>query len=446
MPYLDTTGLKTLWTKLKSTFALASHKHAASDITSGTLSIARGGTGATTASAARSNLGAAATSHNHAASNITSGTIAAARLPLATTSAAGAIKVGDGLSISNGVLSATAGSTSKVNDLIGQSCVDFRTLNAYSTTYGTIMSMHDYGVATIETAAASARTCMYTRISADTTTLPAGRYKLVLVCDDTSVEDLICYETSLAKDYIHVAMTVVDSTGANNNPDTWLAFALVNGVTPTTSIETTRTVTDTFTLDADTQITAYIWLPITTTAIPRYRLGFAIERLLPEVKPTSVTVNINFATDGYTLGTLEDWASTNDNSYSFAIDLSDNEDATWRKLLNDGVLGADTPGYPQLLNYYNTTYLEDIRESTRFETAGYPDFTDHTLLQSTQTMALTTTGYGTSSNGVALIRLTNEPETYVQGDNATPYYAPFSVDDAVDGYGTDTLYFALAIY
>ena len=443
MPYLDTTGLKTLWTKLKSTFALASHKHAASDITSGTLSIARGGTGATTASAARSNLGAAATSHNHAASNITSGTIAAARLPLATTSAAGAVKVGDGLSISNGVLSATAGSASKVNDLIGQSCVDFRTLNGYSATYGTIMTMHDYGVATIETAAASARACMYTRISADTTTLPAGRYKLVLVCDDTSVEDLICYESSLAKDYIHIAMTVVDSTGANNNPDTWLAFALVNGVTPTTSVETSRSVTDTFTLDADTEITAYIWLPITTTAIPRYRLGFAIERLLPEVKPTSVTVNINYGADGYSLESLEDFGVTNDNSYTFTVDLSGREGATWRELLADGTIGADTPGYPQLLNYSSTSYQDDIRESTYFETAGYPDYTDHTLLESTQTMAFTSTGY---SPAPAVIRLFSEPTARVQGDAAAAYYAPFSVDDAVDGYGTDTLYFALAMY
>lgn len=41
--------------------AAASHNHSASNITSGTISIARGGTGATTASAARSALGAQAT-------------------------------------------------------------------------------------------------------------------------------------------------------------------------------------------------------------------------------------------------------------------------------------------------------------------------------------------------------------------------------------------------
>ena len=79
------------------------HAHSASNITSGTLSIARGGTGATSAAAARSALGAAAashthddryytesevnnllsgkaaSSHNHNASNITSGTLPVAR-------------------------------------------------------------------------------------------------------------------------------------------------------------------------------------------------------------------------------------------------------------------------------------------------------------------------------------------------------------------------------
>lgn len=77
-----------------SGYAPVSHNHAASNITSGTLaldrlptvSVAKGGTGATTAAQARTNLGitaanigAAASSHNHSASNITSGTLAVAR-------------------------------------------------------------------------------------------------------------------------------------------------------------------------------------------------------------------------------------------------------------------------------------------------------------------------------------------------------------------------------
>jgi hypothetical protein len=59
--------------------AAASHTHAAGDITSGALAVAQGGTGATTAAAALTNLGAAPASHNHSAANITSGTLGVAR-------------------------------------------------------------------------------------------------------------------------------------------------------------------------------------------------------------------------------------------------------------------------------------------------------------------------------------------------------------------------------
>ena len=58
--------------------AAASHTHVAGDI-SGTFPITKGGTGATNAADARTNLGAAAASHNHDAGNITSGTLAVAR-------------------------------------------------------------------------------------------------------------------------------------------------------------------------------------------------------------------------------------------------------------------------------------------------------------------------------------------------------------------------------
>lgn len=61
-----------------SSFTPSSHNHSASNITSGTLGIARGGTGASSASAARTalgitpaNIGAAATSHSHTISDIT---------------------------------------------------------------------------------------------------------------------------------------------------------------------------------------------------------------------------------------------------------------------------------------------------------------------------------------------------------------------------------------
>ena len=56
---LSLTGLTYLWAKLKAAFAALSHKHSAADVTSGTLPVARGGTGSGTAAAALTALGAA---------------------------------------------------------------------------------------------------------------------------------------------------------------------------------------------------------------------------------------------------------------------------------------------------------------------------------------------------------------------------------------------------
>lgn len=64
-----------------STRALVDLSVTPSKISNDGIPIGKGGTGATTADAARSNLGAAAASHTHAAGNITSGTLNAARLP-----------------------------------------------------------------------------------------------------------------------------------------------------------------------------------------------------------------------------------------------------------------------------------------------------------------------------------------------------------------------------
>ncbi len=144
MPYLDESGLTSVWAKIKATFSPLSHTHTISSL-SGTVSISKGGTGATNAAAARTNLGAAASSHNHSASgdvfmeadDSTTGdtsdqfwlegdsvedaltavtakmrTVTASggsgyTLPVATSSVLGGIKVGSNLSISStGVLSA----------------------------------------------------------------------------------------------------------------------------------------------------------------------------------------------------------------------------------------------------------------------------------------------------------------------------------------------------
>lgn len=67
----NASGLTRIAQKLKDKFAAIAHNHAASDITSGTLALARGGTGSDTAAGARTNLDAAQ-------SNGASGTLALA--------------------------------------------------------------------------------------------------------------------------------------------------------------------------------------------------------------------------------------------------------------------------------------------------------------------------------------------------------------------------------
>lgn len=74
--------LSSLWNWIKSkadsVYAAVSHTHAASAITSGTLAVANGGTGASTAAAARTNLGAAASSHTHSYLPLSGGTLTGA--------------------------------------------------------------------------------------------------------------------------------------------------------------------------------------------------------------------------------------------------------------------------------------------------------------------------------------------------------------------------------
>ena len=110
--YATKTELNTAKTSLQSSIdgkAASSHNHAASNITSGTLSsdrlptvpISKGGTGATDAASARSNLGitlanlgAAASSHTHSISNITNlQSSLDGKLPLSGGSLTGALSV-----------------------------------------------------------------------------------------------------------------------------------------------------------------------------------------------------------------------------------------------------------------------------------------------------------------------------------------------------------------
>lgn len=70
--------------------AAAEHTHAFTDDITGTVPVSRGGTGAWDAGAARTNLGAAAKDHDHSASDITSGTLSIARGGTGSTSASGA--------------------------------------------------------------------------------------------------------------------------------------------------------------------------------------------------------------------------------------------------------------------------------------------------------------------------------------------------------------------
>lgn len=55
--------------------------------TKSAVSVAQGGTGATTAAAARTNLGAAAASHTHGVGDLTAGALTMTRLKLSSTSA-----------------------------------------------------------------------------------------------------------------------------------------------------------------------------------------------------------------------------------------------------------------------------------------------------------------------------------------------------------------------
>jgi hypothetical protein len=80
---LSLTGLSYLWSKLRAAFSAAGHKHSASDVASGTLAVARGGTGSGDATAARAALGAASSAEVQTLRDSVSRVLPPARLPKA---------------------------------------------------------------------------------------------------------------------------------------------------------------------------------------------------------------------------------------------------------------------------------------------------------------------------------------------------------------------------
>lgn len=92
MDFVDLSGLSRFKDKLETLFAKASHKHSAADVTSGTLPVARGGTGVTSNPSLLVNLGSTAAAGVFAASprpGVT-GTLPVARGGTGATSAAAA--------------------------------------------------------------------------------------------------------------------------------------------------------------------------------------------------------------------------------------------------------------------------------------------------------------------------------------------------------------------
>lgn len=93
------------------------------------VSSVNGQTGAVVLS--NSDVNAAAATHNHAASEITSGTLAAARLPAATTSALGAVKIASNgnINVSSGTISVAAITKAQIDAICNASISNLSEVN-----------------------------------------------------------------------------------------------------------------------------------------------------------------------------------------------------------------------------------------------------------------------------------------------------------------------------
>ena len=105
--YLDNNGLLYFWQKIKNTFALATHGHAISDVTDLQTTLD----------------GKSATGHKHAAGDITSGTLGVSRGGTGKSTITGIIK-------GNGTSAFSAASASDVVTLLGTNAVNRATADA----------------------------------------------------------------------------------------------------------------------------------------------------------------------------------------------------------------------------------------------------------------------------------------------------------------------------
>lgn len=157
--YLDENGLLYFWQKIKEKFSVIGHKHSGEDITSGT--------------------------------------IPSARLPIATANAVGGIKIGERLTITNGVLSADEQTTISGNAETATNLKTKRTIDGVE--FDGSAAIHHYGTCTTEAGTAA---------KVATLSTPGGNFKLVA--------GALCYIKMSNANGVANATLNVNSTGAKN--------------------------------------------------------------------------------------------------------------------------------------------------------------------------------------------------------------------------------------